>query len=285
MANLQALKRRIRSINNTLKTTAAMQLIASVKMRRAVEAAQQSRVFADQAERLLTRLTAVKGESHPLLRAVTPKKVLLVTIAADKGLCGAYNADVLRLTNARAVHWERLGVVVELLTLGRRALSLTRGVRPVAASFQDLGDEVELVESSPVGRMILSRFEEGAADRVEVIYKKFVSTLRQEATAATLIPVEPVKTEAIEPIMPYTFEPSGEAVLGVVLPFLVRSRLYQMTLEAKASEHAARMVAMQSATDSGRELSQDLLFTANSIRQEKITAEVAEITAGTAALT
>ena len=284
MANLSALKRRIKSINNTLKTTAAMQLIASVKMRRAVDLAQNSRAFAQAAEEILARLLQRPLDgSHPLLEEREVKRVTLVVLAAEKGLCGSFNSDVIRQAATRAKEWQEKGAVVSFVAVGKKARSINR-YGDVAAYFTDLGETVSLAESSPVGRFVLDSFTAGECDRVEVVYKKFVSTLKQETANVALIPVDrgAPTNEANDWV--YSFEPSAEAVLEAVLPFLVRSRLFQMMLESDASEQAARMVAMQSATDAGRDLSADLVFTANSIRQEKITAEVAEITSGTAAM-
>lgn len=283
MANLSALKRRIKSINSTLKTTSAMQLIASVKMRRAVSLAENSRAFAATAEEILARLLSRPLEtSHPLLTERPVRRVTLIVITSDKGMCGSFNADVIRQATARAADWQAQGATVEFITVGRKARPVVR-VGKVVASFEDLGETIELAESSPVAQLALERFSAGETDRVEVVYKEFVSTLRQIVTNHALIPVD--QPESVAPAdWVYTFEPNTEAVLDAVLPFLIRSRLFQMTLESGASEQAARMVAMQSATDAGRELASDLVFTANSIRQEKITAEVAEITSGTAAL-
>lgn len=283
MANLSALKRRIKSINSTLKTTAAMQLIASVKMRRAVSLAENSRTFAATAEEILARLLARPLEmSHPLLTEREVKKVTLIVVTSDKGMCGSFNADVIRRAAERAREWQQAGATVEFITVGRKARPIAR-VGEVIASFENLGETVELAESSPVAQLSLERFATADTDRVEVVYKQFISTLKQTTINQALIPVDQPEAAPVADWV-YTFEPNVEGVLDAVLPFLIRSRLYQMTLESGASEQAARMVAMQSATDAGRDLASDLVFTANSIRQEKITAEVAEITSGTAAL-
>lgn len=284
MPNLSALKRRIKSINSTLKTTAAMQLIASVKMRRAVEAAERSRSFAAAAEEVLSRLLRQPLEApHPLLAERPVRRVTVVVVAADRGLCGSHNADIVRLAHQVAEEWRAQGATVECIGVGRQAQALARFGEEITASFTDMGESIEFFEASPVGRLLLDRFISGETDRVEVVYKKFVSTLRQKTDRVALVPVAAPKGDESS-VLPYSFEPSADSVLEAVLPFLVRNRLFQLMLESSASEHAARMVAMQSATDAGRELVQDLVFTANTIRQEKITAEVAEITAGTAAL-
>ncbi|MDO8471850.1 MAG: ATP synthase F1 subunit gamma [bacterium] len=285
------LKRRIRSVNNTLKTTSAMQLISAVKMRRSVETAFRSRAFVAEAQAVLGRILA-QGGSHQLLRSRTVKKVLLIAATADRGLCGSFNSDVVRRTRTIAAEHRQQGRMVVLITVGRKGAAALRhldGVELLAA-FDHLGDSLPYLQASPIGRLVLEEYQSGRVDAVQVIYQHFHSTINQEVRVAGLIPVVPAEPSdatfiAVKPSSgEYYFEPSSEQVLDALLPYLINMNLYQWLLEANASEHAARMVAMKNATDAGGDLVQELTFTANQVRQARITAEIAEIAAGAAAI-
>lgn len=288
MASLINLKRRIRSVNNTLKTTSAMQMISSVKMRRAVEATTKSRSFVAAAEAVLARVVSARSEvTHPLIATRPVKNVLLVVVTSDKGLAGSYNSDVIRQASALVKEERRAGHVVSVLSVGKKARDFFARISDITlvASFNQLSDAVTFREVAPIAETIIAGYSDGTYDQVRIIFKEFVSTLQQEVDTPLLLPVT-TSVEEAEPVVGayYTFEPDAEAVLTAVLPYLTRMRLYQALLEARASEHAARMVAMKSATDAGSDLVSDLVFTANAVRQEKITAEIAEIAAGAAAL-
>jgi len=290
MASLANLKRRIRSVNNTLKTTSAMQMISSVKMRRAVEATTKSRAFVAAAEDVLARVVAVRSEAtHPLATRRPVKKVLLVVVTSDKGLAGSYNSDVVRHATRLVTHERQAGHAVSVLTVGRKARDFFARITDVTlvASFNQLSDAVTFREVAPIAEAVIAGYGAAEYDSVQVVYKRFISTLHQEVDEPVLLPVTAPTAAATERSAAgpyYTFEPDAEAVLAAVLPYLTRMRLYQVLLESRASEHAARMVAMKSATDAGSDLVSDLVFTANAVRQEKITAEIAEIAAGAAAL-
>lgn len=285
------LKRRIRSVNNTLKTTRAMQMISSVKMRHSVESAESSRVFVREAQAVLQRLLLQGKVNHKLLNKRAVKSVLYLLITSDKGLAGSYNSDVLRLFMQEVAALKAENKKVSVISLGRKGSGFVAKMNDVnvVASFNDLGDSIEFVESVPIGKLILDEYTQQNCDQVKVIYKQFVSTLTQPVVSMGLIPVQPKIDEDLEATDfvlkgHYVFEPSSEEVLNAILPYLIQMNLFQSMLEASASEHAARMVAMKNATDAGSELVEDLTFTANKIRQEKITAEIAEIAAGAAAI-
>lgn len=288
MASLANLKRRIRSVNNTLKTTSAMQMISSVKMRRAVEATTKSRSFVLAAEAVLARVASVRAEvSHPLTDTRHVHTILLVVVTSDKGLAGSYNSDVIRRSAALVAESRSAGQAVSIITIGRKAREFFARFTDITlvASFDQLGDSVTFRDVAPIAQTVIDGYSAAEYDQVRVIYKKFVSTLHQEVDVPVVLPATTPSADEVTAAGPiYTFEPDAEAVLTAVLPYLTRMRLYQAMLEARASEHAARMVAMKSATDAGSDLVNDLVFTANAIRQEKITAEIAEIAAGAAAL-
>lgn len=289
MASLANLKRRIKSVNNTLKTTSAMQMISSVKMRRAVAATTKSRTFVAAAEEVLARVAAMRSEvTHPLNVIRKVRAVLYVVVTSDKGLAGSYNADVLRKAAVSLRTEREQGHTIAVITVGKKARDFFSRYAeiPITASFDQLDDALPFGASTPIAQAMMDAYSNQEYDRVVVVYKRFISTLHQEVAADTVLPAaQPAPTTA-EPATGayYTFEPDAEAVLAAVLPYLTRMRVYQALLESRASEHASRMVAMKNATDAGSDLVRDLVFTANAIRQEKITAEIAEIAAGAAAL-
>lgn len=291
-SNIIALRRRIRSVSNTLKTTAAMQMISSVKMRRSTEAAMTSRTFMAEAQRLLARITQSGSTNHPLLTARPTKKVLLVVVTSDKGLAGSYNSDVVRQSLKKIDEYQQMSVKVRVVTVGRKAsiaLHSVKGVE-IIASFDNLPDNINFHASTPISQLIMKEYAAGSADQVIVVYQQFVSTIVQRVEALTLIPLTPTETTNEDPaaetqhVAKYEFEPNDEEVLAAIAPYLIQMNAWQILLEAKAAEHAARMVAMKNATDAGNELVSDLTFTANQVRQAAITAEIAEIAAGAAAI-
>ena len=289
MASLANLKRRIKSVNNTLKTTSAMQMISSVKMRRAIEATTKSRTFVAAAEEVLARVSAMRSEvTHPLSATRTVSSVLYIVMTSDKGLAGSYNADVIRRATM-SIRDERVaGRTVTVITVGKKARDFFSRYAEIniSASFEQLDDSVSFGAIAPVAQAAMDAFTNNDVDKVVIVFKRFISTLHQEVAVDTLLPAaQPVATDTKAEVGAYyTFEPDAEAVLAAVLPYLTRMRVYQALLESRASEHASRMVAMKNATDAGSDLVRDLVFTANAIRQEKITAEIAEIAAGAAAL-
>lgn len=293
-AGIINLKRRIRSVKNTLKTTSAMQLISAVKMRRAVETALRSRAFVAEAQAVLGRILA-QGGNHALLRPRTVKRVLVIAITADRGLCSSFTSDVVRRTRVAIAEHRQQGRAVALVTIGRKGAAALRHLAEaeLLAAFDHLGDSLAYLQSSPIGKLVLDEYQSGRVDEVQVIYQHFHSTINQEVRVAGLIPVVPAEAAepseatfvATKPVSgEYYFEPSSEQVLDALLPYLINMNLYQWLLEANAAEHAARMVAMKNATDAGGDLVQELTFTANQVRQARITAEIAEIAAGAAAI-
>ena len=269
------LRRRIKSVKNTAQITKAMQMVAASKMRKAQAAAIAGRPY----QELLARvLAAVKGRVDPgdnLLLAVRPvNHELILIFSTDKGLCGPLNANLFR----------ELGGVdrqkSEYAASGRKAIQfVTRTRRNLTADFA-LKDTILFSEIRPIARFVSDKFISGEIDQVRVLYPRFVNTLVQEPVLRTLLPI-PVKELGIEGAQSggeYLFEPDEPSVLDAILPHYIAFQLFQMSLDARASEHSARMVAMKNATDNAKELIKDLTLEYNKVRQANITTELLEIT-------
>src|SRR5262245_23455272 len=280
------LRRRIKSIRGTAQITKAMQMVAASKMRKAQQAALDSRPFARLLYRIQRSATAHSlSFTHPLLESREVRKRAVVLIAADKGLCGALNTNVFRL----ASQFDQRTTV--FITAGRKAAQfVARTGRQLAAEFA-YGDSPTFAEARAIVSLARDMFLKGEVDQVQLIATKFVNTLTQEAVTIEFLPVgrivglqvpgaesEDTLASAAEP----TFEPSPEALLGYLVDTYLNVYLYYVLLNAKASEQSARMVSMKNATDSAENLIKDLTLEYNKLRQGNITKELLEIAGGQA---
>ena len=295
-ANTRDIRRRIKSVKNTSQITKAMQMVAAAKMRKAQLAALAGRPYAELLNRVLKSVSVRSEENtHQLLQARDVHKELVVLISTNKGLCGALNTNLLR----EAARFDPAKTV--FVTLGRRGMQwLARGGRTVLAEF-DLTDTFQFLESKAVSRFAMDKFTGGEVDRVTVLFTDFVNTLTQVPKARTILPISSLEVSvgleghsgestltptgaADEDSTEYLFEPAMGDVLGGILPHYVHFQVFQMVLDARASEHSARMVAMKNATDNAKQLIKDLTLEYNKIRQASITTELLEISTAQMAL-
>jgi F-type H+-transporting ATPase subunit gamma len=269
------LRRRIKSVKNTAQITKAMQMVAAAKMRKAQAAALAGRPY----QEMLTRvLAAIKGRveptSHPLLAVRPVNKDLMLIFSTDKGLCGPLNTSLFReITDDDREK-------TEFVVMGRKAVQfIARTRRNLTADFA-LKDSVRFADIRPIARFASEKFISGEVDQVRVLYPKFVNTLNQQPVLRNLLPVpaEELDLEGEANRGEYLFEPDVHGVLDAILPHYIAFQLFQMALNARASEHSARMVAMKNATDNAKELIKDLTLEYNKVRQENITTELLEIT-------
>ncbi len=284
MPNVRTIRRRIRSVQNTAKITKAMEMIAASKMRRAQQRVLAGRPYAQKMNQVLGHLvqqTEGMDDLHPLLRQRETQTVRIVHITPDRGLAGGLNSNL----NRRAIQFI-LGekVKVSLITIGKKGRDfMVRHGQDVRAVFTDLGDRVAVADILAVSRIVTDDYASGAADRVYLLYSKFVSTLVQQPTLQQLLPVEPVTGEEKRRLS-YIYEPDPAQVLATLLPRFVDMQIYQAMLEANASEQSARMVAMRNASDNAAEMVDSLTLELNKARQASITGELLDITGGVAAL-
>jgi F-type H+-transporting ATPase subunit gamma len=287
MATSQDLRRRIKSIRNIGQLTKAMQMVAASKMRRAQQAALAGRPYAALMNKVLVSLHHRSDPKlHPLLRVREVKKELVLIISSDKGLAGALNTNLLR--EVSRFDSAKAGYVVS----GRKARQfIARTKRDLLADFE-LKDAPAFVETKPIAQFCMEKFLSGEVDKVSVLYTHFINTINQQPVVRTLLPISRFdlpqgETEApagVDPMLGYTFEPNPEAVLDVLLPYYLQYQVYQMILDARASEHSARMVAMKNATDNAKEFIKDLTLEYNKMRQAGITTELLEIATAQMAL-
>ena len=292
MANLLDIRRRIKSVKNTQQITKAMKMVSAAKLRRAQERAVASRPFATKMAEVLTELASHAGEDfhHPLLDPRGDERYLLVLVTADKGLAGAFNANLIKA--AQAFMREHAGKEVEILAVGRKGRDFFRRRAQLAGEYVGLTGKgrIEHAEALEVARDVLRRFsEDEGLDKVFLIFNEFRSVISQRVVVEQILPVSRAEVEAPEAGQPQTFieyvyeQPPGE-IFSRLLPRLVETQVYRALLESVASEQGARMTAMDSASKNAGELIQSLTLNMNRIRQASITREIIEIVSGAAAL-
>jgi F-type H+-transporting ATPase subunit gamma len=293
MANLLDIRRRIKSVKNTQQITKAMKMVSAAKLKRAQERAVAARPFAAKMTEVLTNLASHAGEDfhHPLLDARGNQRYLLVLVTADKGLAGAFNANLIKA--AQAFIREHEGKQIELMAVGRKGRDFFRR-RPVEIVHEYIGltgkGRIEYAEALEVAREVIQRFtEDEGIDKVFIIFNEFRSVISQRVVVEQLLPVSRVEEAAADAGAPQTFieyvyEQPPEEIFSQLLPRLVETQIYRALLESVASEQGARMTAMDSASKNAGELIQSLTLNMNRIRQASITREIIEIVSGAAAL-
>lgn len=289
MANTITLKRRIGSVKNTKQITKAMELVAASKMRKAQEFATASRAYRVAAFSLLTRLSNITAvEDHPLFAQREIKTRLHIIITSNRGLAGAYNSNIIRLS-AKAIQRDRkAGVKTQVIAVGKQGSNFVRRLEGVdlVAVYSGFGDHPSANDVRPLLNTITELFEDQKVDAVNLIYTDFISNIQQVATELSLLPAryESTEEDAATSLDDVTFEPNVNDVLDNVAMRLVEVQIWQAMLESIASEHSMRMMAMKNATDNASELIDDLTLAFNTARQAAITQELAEITGGAEAM-
>ncbi|MEE9400615.1 MAG: ATP synthase F1 subunit gamma [Dehalococcoidia bacterium] len=280
MIPIRVIRRRIRSIQSTAKITRAMEMIAASKMRQAQLRVLAARPYAEKMHEVVAHLAvqAQPGEElHPLLQRREVKRVAVVHIAADRGLCGGLNANVNRMT-ANFVLEQSMPAA--LITVGRRGRDfMSRYGRDILAEFTQLGDRPSLLDTIPISRVVIDDYTNETIDQVYLAYTRFITTVNQQPMLQELLPIEPAKMERTENLE-YIYEPSAPGVLEHLLPRYVEMQVYHAILESIASEQSARMVAMRNATDNANDMIEELTLIYNKARQELITKELLDIAGG-----
>ena len=271
-------------MQNTQKITRAFHVISATRLRRAQQQAEASRPYADKMYEVLgTTSRRAREYRHPFLEQREGKRAVLILVTTDRGLCGALNVNTIRAANRHMN--EQYPDQPRFVTVGRKGRDfLRRFGRDVIADVSGLGDRPHVSEILPAVTVALDEYREGRCDAVVLAYARFVSTLRQEPAVRRLVPVDIEAEEEGGPGADYYYEPEPEEVMDALLPRYVESQVYQSVLENKASEFAARMVAMKNATDAAGDLIEGLTLTANKVRQASITTELMEIVTGAEAL-
>jgi len=289
MPSTRDIRRRIKSVKNTAQITKAMQMVAASKMRKAQQAALAGRPYAQLMNRVLAALAAETTEAtHPFLEKREGARRAVILISTDKGLCGGLNSNLMR----EAGKFEAATVFIAAGRKGSQFLARTR--RRMAAEFT-FKDAPLFAEARAISKFAGDLFIKGEVDRVDIIFTKFISTLVQKPEVRQLLPISEVAAVKagmggdIAGSLPehpgeFLFEPTQEKVLAALLPHSLNFQIYQILLEAKASEHSARMVAMKNATDNAQQFIKDLTLEYNKLRQANITKELLEIASAAMAM-
>ncbi|EEF58288.1 ATP synthase F1 subunit gamma [Pedosphaera parvula] len=291
MPSTRDIRRRIKSVKNTAQITKAMQMVAASKMRKAQGAALAGRPYATLMNEVLAEVTTGAGDfTHPLLEKREVKKRALIVVSTDKGLCGGLNSNLMR----EAAKFDR--DITVFITAGRKGSQfIARTKRQLVAEFT-YKDAPLFSEARAISRFAREMFEKGEVDQVDILFTNFISTLNQKPEVVPFLPVGEItgvtagvhghaNVEALaKGTTEFIYEPGVAGVLGALLPHYLNFKVYQILLEAKASEHSSRMVAMKNATDNAKQLIKDLTLEYNKLRQANITKELLEITSAAMAM-
>jgi F-type H+-transporting ATPase subunit gamma len=281
MPNLKTLRKRISTVQSTQQITKAMKMVAAAKLRRAQDAAERARPYADKLAEMLAAVAAEAGsEAHPLLARRDERRIDVVVITSDRGLCGGYNANIVRQA---ASLLNRTDQVVSALAVGRKALeALRRRGTPLLSDRTGIAQIVPSELAAGVADEVTGRFLAAETDAVYLVYSKFRSAISQIPSIVPLLPVSLPETSG--PAIEYIFEPPKPELLGALLPAYIRTQVLQALLESIASEHGARMTAMENATNNASDMIDRLTLSMNRARQATITTELMEIVSGAEAL-
>lgn len=279
MTSLIGIRRRIRSTKNISQITKAMQMVSASKMRKAQDAALATRPFTDKLRAILSRVAGAGSASdrHALTEVRTENNILIILVATSKGLCGGLNVNLHRGFMNFASSFP--DATISVATIGKKA----RWILPnrdtnLVARFDTLGETVTFQDSRAVTGYAIDSFITGKFDSVYFAYPKFISTLTNEITVEKLLPVTPVVLTDTTTAKEYTIEPDPSALMEKLVPYQVEMSIYQAILEARATEHSARMVAMKNASDNARDLISSLTLDYNSARQSQVTSELLDVT-------
>jgi F-type H+-transporting ATPase subunit gamma len=283
MPNLLDIRRRIRSVKNTQQLTKAMKTVSAAKLRRAQDRVFSARPYADQLKRVLGNLTVrIENVSHPLLEVRPEERILLVVVTADRGLCGAFNANILRA--ATAFLRDHLPQKVTLATVGRKGRDFfrRRGI-PIRAEFVNIFSKLDYGHARDVSETIIQLYSQAEIDAVYIVYNEFKSVIQQRIVVEKVLPLSRVDLQPAAAQLDYIFEQPPQEIFNRLLPRYVEVQIYRALLESAAAEHGARMASMDTATRNAGEMIDMLTLNMNRIRQAAITKEIIEVVSGAGA--
>lgn len=286
MASGKEIRGKIASIKNTQKITKAMELVAASKMRRAKQRMDAARPYADKIKRVIGHLTKAHPEYKHAFMTVRPvKRVGVVVITSDRGLCGGLNANLLRRLIGRVKEWQTAGTDVSYSVIGSKGASFFKSFGGnLLATKSGLGDKPHVTDLIGSVKVMLDAYEQGNIDELWLMSNEFVNTMTQKPTMHRMLPIAQEDVTASKGHWDYLYEPEAKEVLDALLKRYVESMVYTATVENVACEMSARMIAMKNATDNAGKFIKELQLAYNKARQAAITAEISEITAGAAAV-
>ncbi len=317
MSNSKEIRSRIKSINNTGKITRAMEMVSAAKMRKSIESVLKIREYAHSAWSVLTNLArSFEDYKHGMLEVRPVKNVLIVVVTSNRGLCGSFNSQIMKkvkeeINNPTSLKVNRIGakkieskvenkdLKIDFITVGKKGEGLVKKMgREIVAAFPELTYLPKIEQIRPLSKIVMDEYLNKNYDKVVIAYTDYVSVLTQQPKVRQLLPISKIDLEKQiaemdilaqeygleKPKSEYKVEPTPDEVLTHIFPRLIEMQIYHAILESNASKESARMMAMRSATDAAKDMSEGLNLAYNKIRQMKITQEIAEISAGRAAL-
>lgn len=284
MANLKEIRNRITSVSSTMQITSAMKMVSAAKLKKAQDAITAMRPYAEKLTELLQSLSATLdgdvGGSYTSQREVN--KVLLVAITSNRGLCGAFNTNVIK--QAKSISDSYVGKQVDIFAIGKKGNDALSKTNTVIANKSEVFDNLTFDNVSEIAQILTDKFTSGAYDKIEIVYNEFKNAATQIVQSQQFLPLAPIKSDKPVSTGDYIFEPSKEEIVLTLIPKSLRTQLYKSIRDSFASEHGARMTAMHKATDNATELRDQLKLTYNKARQAAITNEILEIVGGAEAL-
>ena len=287
MAGAREIRTKIKSVANTRKVTRALEMVSASKIRKAQELMRASRPYSRAMRQVIGHIAHATAEyKHPfMITRESIKRVGYVVVSTDRGLCGGLNANLFRRLLGEIREWQGKGVEVDIVTIGSKASAFFKRLKVnMVGSVTHLGEKPQIAQLIGVIKVMLDAYSAGRIDRLNLAYNDFVNTMTQKATVDQLLPLPPSAELVTAHNWDYLYEPDPETVMEHVLTRYIESLVYQATLENLASEHAARMVAMKSASDNATKAIGNLTLIYNKARQAAITQEISEIVGGAAAV-
>lgn len=278
---------KIKSIENTKKVTSALEMVSASKIRKSQALMKATRPYAHMMRRIIGHLGKANPEyRHPFtIHHQEVKKVGYIIVSTDRGLCGGLNSNLFKLVLKNMAEWKGKGAEISMVTLGKKASSFFRNIKvEIRAHASNLGEKPQIGDLIGVIKTMLDAYRDGEIDQVYIVYNNFINTMAQKPVIEQLLPLPLTEDEEVRDIWDYIYEPDAESLLDSVLIRYIEALVYQAVLENLASEHAARMIAMKSATDNATDLIADLKLAYNKARQAAITQEISEIVSGAAAV-
>jgi len=282
MANLKEIRNRIASVSSTMQITSAMKMVSAAKLKKAQDAITAMRPYADKLTELLQNLSATldadSGSKYSEQREL--KNVLIVAITSNRGLCGAFNSNIIKQANLVA---ERYDAKVSVVAIGKKANDALSKNFEIISNQSPIYDDLTFDNVAEIAEMLMAQFETKAFDKIELVYNKFKNAATQVIMTEQFLPISPIESDSAVSL-DYIFEPSKEEIVETLIPKSLKTQLYKAIRDSFASEHGARMTAMHKATDNATELRDQLKLTYNKARQASITNEILEIVGGAEAL-
>lgn len=282
MANLKEIRSRIASINSTMQITSAMKMVSAAKSKKAQDAIMAMKPYANKLNELLNSLGSALGESNPFMpRTESPENILVLAITSDRGLCGAFNSNIIKQAMAISERFE--GKNVTFRTIGKKGNDILRKTGKVVCFDEHIFDSLSFAKITPIAEELMNAYQSGTYDKIILLYNSFKNVATQVVTEEIFLPIQPV-SENNEASLDYIYEPSKQTIVDALIPKSLKMQLYKALRDSFAAEHGARMTAMHKATDNATELRNQLKLTYNKARQTTITNEILEIVAGAEAL-